>query len=169
MQFNTKLSQRAIDQIETHPQLFDQTAWCNSSNECGTAHCWYGWCLVLDGYVFDKITFFNSNAEILNLAEYTTGLQHSSKEFKRITAGSNTLDDIKYFHAKLASGESIEFDRFGYDDKGFDEWGYNFEGFDNMGYDRQGYDDDGLTEDGRRAEDDYNRAEYYRSDCHGVV
>jgi len=106
---------------------------------------------------------YYQNTEILSLAEYTTGLQHSSKEFKRITDGDNTLDDIKYFHAKLASGESIQFDRYGYDYKGYDEWGYDDEGFDNMGYDRDGYDNNGLTEDGRRAENDYSRAEYYRS------
>lgn len=168
MQFNTKLSQRAIDQIEANPELFDQTAWCNhANNECGTSHCWYGWCLALDGFSFDKMYY--QNVEILNLAEYTIGLQHSSMEFKRITAGCNTLDDIKYFHSKLAAGESIQFDRFGYDFKGYDECGYTFEGFDNMGYDRQGYDVDGLTEDGRHAESDYNRAEYYRSVRQGCI
>ena len=162
MQFNTELSQLAIDHIENNPQLFDQTAWLTPRYDCRTAHCWYGWCLTLNGYDFDKITHI-SNTEILNLAESTVGLKHSSKEFNRITDGDNTIDDIKYFHAKLALGESIEFDRFGYDDKGFDEWGYSFEGWDNLGFDRQGYDENGLTEDGRRAEDDHSRAEYYRS------
>ena len=160
MRFNTKLSQAAIDAIEASPELFDQTSWFSTREECGTAHCWYGWCLILEGYDFRELSF---NSEVLALATTTIGLHPYGKKFRRITDGSNTIEDIKFYHAKLAKGESIEFDRFGYDSNGFNEAGYNFEGWDTLGYDRDGYNENGMTREGKLAEADYCRAEYYRS------
>ena len=142
MRFNTKLSQAAIDAIEASPELFDQTSWFSPREECGTAHCWYGWCLILEGYDFRELSF---NSEVLALATTTIGMSPTGKSFRRITDGSNTIEDIKFYHAKLAKGESIEFDRFGYDVDGFNEAGYNFEGWDTLGYDRDGYNENGMT------------------------
>ena len=160
MKFNVGLSQTAVDAIEASPELFDQTSWFSPSEECGTAHCWYGWCLVLEGHDFRKLSF---NSEILALAESTIGLHPHGKKFRRITDGSNTIEDIKFYHAKLAAGESIEFDRFGYDSEGFDSEGFNFEGDDRGGYGRDGYNCNGVTREGNLAQNDYGRPEYYRS------
>ena len=156
MQFNAELSQKAIDQIEAYPELWDQSAW-GTQNRCGTAHCWFGWCLAIDGRGSD-LDLFVDITWLSNLAPQTIGLDWNSAEFLRISDSDNDIEDLKYYHAKLAAGESIEFDRDGYDGDGIDRdgfdaggidrQGYNESGYDWAGYDRCGYDCNGLDSDG---------------------
>ena len=134
--FNAELSQRAIDHIEAHPEVFDQNSW-GKETECGTAHCWYGWCLALAGH--NKISIFQNNEYLQELAPITVGLGWHDPNFERLSDPDNTLEDLKYYHAKLAAGESIVFNRNGYDRGGYDRDGFNDYGFNRDGYDRYGY------------------------------
>lgn len=143
--FNAELSQRAIDHIEAHPEVFDQNSW-GKETECGTAHCWYGWCLALAGH--NKISIFQNNEYLQELAPITVGLEWHDPNFARLSDPDNTLEDLKYYHAKLARGESIVFDRNGYDREGYDRDGFNDDGYDSDGYDSDGYDIDGYDSDG---------------------
>ena len=135
--FNAELSQRAIAHIEANPLTFDQNSW-GKETECGTAHCWYGWCLALSGY--NKISTFQDNEQLRDLAPIVVGLEWHDPNFERLSDPDNTLEDLKYYHAKLAAGESIVFDRNGYDRSGYDRDGFNDDGFNRDGYDSDGYD-----------------------------
>ena len=171
MKFNVGLSQTAIDAIEASPDLFDQTSWFSPGEECGTAHCWYGWCLALAGY--DDIRTYQDNGQLRDLAPNVIGMDWDSPSFVRISDPDNTLDDLKYYHDKLAMGESIEYGKFGFNTKGFDRYGYDSDGLDNDGYgedgynrsgfDKSGYDESGFDDDGLNIEG-YNSEGY---DCDG--
>ena len=143
--FNAELSQRAIAHIEANPLTFDQNSW-GKETECGTAHCWYGWCLALAGH--NQISIFQNTEQLQELAPITVGLEWHDPNFKRLSDPDNTLEDLIYYHAKLAKGESIVFDRNGYDLEGYDRYGFNDDGFNRDGYDCDGYDGEGYDRDG---------------------
>jgi hypothetical protein len=44
MTINTELLLRTLEQIERHPELWNQRDWC-----CGTSHCFEGWAVTLAG------------------------------------------------------------------------------------------------------------------------
>jgi hypothetical protein len=47
MTINTELLLRTLEQIERHPELWNQRDWC-----CGTSHCFGGWAVTLAGGVW---------------------------------------------------------------------------------------------------------------------
>jgi hypothetical protein len=49
MAFNRELADRIIEQIETHPEQWDQGNWSTFSSECGTVCCVAGWACELSG------------------------------------------------------------------------------------------------------------------------
>lgn len=68
------LARAAVNQILLHPETWDQSAW---HNECGTKHCFAGWCQILAGKKANDDTAEEDAMEALGLdfgddGEYAT-------------------------------------------------------------------------------------------------
>lgn len=47
---NAELAYRVLDQIDAHPEAWDQTTW-----QCGTSACFAGWAVRLSGGVMENV------------------------------------------------------------------------------------------------------------------
>ena len=141
-----KLAKAAVNQILSHPETWDQSTW---HSECGTKHCFAGWCQILAGKPKDSEKAKQDAKEALGLTEFEAG------HFFRATCSLSEL------HALAANFNRDGYDRDGYDRAGYDRDGYDRAGYDRDGYDRAGYDRDGYDRAGYNR-DGYNRDGYDR-------
>ena len=81
-QFNIELHNRIIQQIESHPETWDQTLW-----HCGTTRCYGGWAAVLCGASWNPCVI-KSAISSLNLTErqanYAFGSARTLEELKAL-------------------------------------------------------------------------------------
>ena len=64
-EFNLELHNRIIAQIEKDPDNWNQDKW-----ECGTAHCYGGWAILLSG---EKTDFYDPTLDVKKLLNLSWG------------------------------------------------------------------------------------------------
>lgn len=107
MTFNKELANRVLEQIEAHPETWDQSEWaCFSDNECGTSHCFAGWAVMLtDPYELNRDEQAIRNrreVDIQGQAMSALGLNYDfliESEYRAVIHplfnSNNSLEDLK--------------------------------------------------------------------------
>ena len=157
---------RVLDQIEQHPDTWDQSQW-----HCGSTHCFAGWAQLLSGKTSNEETTRRDARIYLDIsiheADYFFDARRTLEELKDgYTRAGLDLDGYDRAGLNLAGYDRAGYDRAGYNRAGYDWYGYNRAGLNLAGYDRDGYDRYGYDRYGyNRAGLDwagYNRAGYDR-------
>jgi len=114
--FNDKLSRLALDMIHANPKLWNQREYHSEKvdSNCGTAHCFIGWCDVLLG---------NWNGKDLGISQQTRdSLGLDSNDYYEFIYENNPLSRLEALHLYHITGIfGIE----GYDTDGFDRSGHD--------------------------------------------
>jgi hypothetical protein len=103
--FNIERHNQIIEQIEKHPETWNQKLW-----HCGTTHCYAGWAQIFSGKEPDSITVIHDAIEWLGLTTREAIIAFNS---------DNTLDFLK----KLP--KFFTYDQDGYDRDGRDRIGWS--------------------------------------------
>ena len=130
---------RVLDQIEQHPDTWDQSQW-----HCGSTHCFAGWAQLLSGMPANDETTRRDARIYLDI---------SIHEADYFFSPHRTISELRDGYTR-AGYDRDGYDRAGYTRDGLDRAGYNRAGYDRAGYDWAGYNRDGLDRAG------YNRAGY---------
>lgn len=96
---NEERFRQVLEQIENHPETWDQTDW---HSDCGTAHCFAGWAQILSGAPIVK-GHARRDARIY--------LDLSRDEADYYFNGDRTLEDFR---------EALTYNREGYNRAGYD-------------------------------------------------
>jgi len=104
---NAQLAYRVLDQIDAHPELWDQGVWIIRKNgDCGTAGCFAGWACLLSGAspYFDgdrPVTAYVMQdgvmARVEHLAEDLLGIDDGGELFDT----ANTREDLGRLVAEI--------------------------------------------------------------------
>lgn len=87
------LARAAVNQILLHPETWDQSSW---HSDCGTKHCFGGWCQILAGKKADNDTAEEDAAKALGL-DFEN--EDDSEIMDRVFYGGATLDQLYGFAA----------------------------------------------------------------------
>lgn len=155
---NIENYKKVLEQIETHPEAWDQTHW-----HCNTVHCFAGHAQILSGHEANTC-FVRRDARIwldINLYEsdYLFDADRTIEDFKDVLKNGIFGQDGFNRHGYDRKGFNRDgfgrngYDREGYDWKGFnlnryDRYGYHFDGFDLDGFNPEGFDRNGSDRDG---------------------
>jgi hypothetical protein len=100
---NAALAYAVLDQIEAHPENWDQAKWISRKAECGTSGCFAGWTAMLSGY---KPVFANSTTS------EATIVQDSADGEVRVSELAQQLLGARYHRLVDADGYYDEEDLF---------------------------------------------------------
>ncbi len=116
---NTKLLRRILEQIESHPETWNQETWHSYGNwnpvtekSCGTAHCVAGWAEIICGEYDEKTGERSNRLEIMGheiVGSLLLGL--SRTEGKYLFDSSRTLLQVKDFLEMHEFGQSPDPDK----------------------------------------------------------
>lgn len=87
-----------LAQIERQPKLWRQKNW-RYKTSCGTAHCFAGWALALNGIEFTDAHRVRYGDHILHVSQVARRLL-GAPDACELFGGRNTLDDLYRISAK---------------------------------------------------------------------
>ena len=138
---------RVLDQIEQHPDTWDQSQW-----HCGSTHCFAGWAQLLSGKTSNEETTRRDARIYLDIsiheADYFFGAKRTLEELK----DGYTRAGLDLAGYDWDGHDRYGYTRAGYNRAGYDRYGYDRYGYNRAGLDRAGYDRDGLDEHNRPQE-----------------
>lgn len=114
---NVELAQQVLEQIEEHPDTWDQGYWARETASCGTTHCFAGWAVALaepdaqfaidfDGLGTGVIRRDGEPWEIKDAAIDLLGL--TSWQADAMFWHSTTLDELREYVRQLEETGSFE-------------------------------------------------------------
>ena len=106
--FNAALSRAALNEIDAHPEQWNQRFYHGEST-CGSTHCWAGWCDKLSGnYKKGEKSLSPKTIDSIGLSE---------RDFKDMADFRNPRARLEALHLLFSTGVyGVD----GYDDDGFD-------------------------------------------------
>lgn len=126
---NIELLKKVMNQIIQEPETWDQSEW---HSECGTAHCFAGWCEVYmkqDGTHNQWINAYHNAVSGL-------GIPNGLADY--LFSPFRTKSELYLTCKAIISGEMHTYDQRFYNRACFGSDGFNSYGFDFDGFDRDG-------------------------------
>ncbi|XVQ07305.1 hypothetical protein ACQP1W_32450 [Spirillospora sp. CA-255316] len=109
---NVDLLKRTLAHIEAHPEEWDQNEWCTEL-DCGTAYCFAGWAIKLDGRAtFTAVNDFviDEDGTSQDTDDYAAGLlgikslERAERDCEEhLFAADNSLDDLRRIVGELCA------------------------------------------------------------------
>jgi hypothetical protein len=110
-ELNTSLVSQVLEQIDTHPETWNQAYWrtpIGYGPTCGTAHCFAGWVATLTGWVWLNDVLVEKDDQILAVAfaaAHELGI--TDAQALRLFAGGNDRDDLDDVLDQIKNGVKV--------------------------------------------------------------